>query len=825
MPFSRPSTASHSWQPLRQSTVQTRIVLLITAMLLIAAVAGTAWNYQNHAHAHRLRENYQREKQEFVRQIVDLKATRLQSYVIENTYWDEAVVFLTTRNQEWAKVSLNLPAQNVEAAGLWVFRRDGSAVHTWLAPRQQPPWPDTEMLRAYLPALASRRMMHWFARVNGEIWEMHGATIHPSNDPQHRGEFYGYLIAGRPLNQAYLYEIGKITHCRLWKPHPLPQGTQETKNTFLPTLTAHQEMEWVTLSLPLLDADGNTIGYLNGVAENSLAPAIEQATHQAIALFAVFSLVLFSLTLFVLIRWLSAPIGLLLHALQNHDSARLAPLLSEQTEFGVLARFIAAFFRQERALRESHEELETRVANRTAELAHIAYHDALTQLPNRALFSQRLNNALARHRNTETVLAVLFVDLDDFKVVNDSLGHEAGDGLLCSAAQRMQQCLPAHAVIARLGGDEFAILLENTSDTATCFVAEHIAKVLQNPFSVAGHTLNTSASIGVALGRKGESSSDLLRNADIAMYHAKGNGRSQNHSAYTLFREEMLYQANERLEMEASLRHALYESDTEFRLVFQPIYNLQTRELSGLEALLRWEHPVNGMISPSKFIPLAEETGLIHDLTKWVLCEVGRCEEMLLAQLPTSANPVFISVNFSALCLKTEGIASQILHCLQQNNVSPARFAVEVTESAIAQQSQTLLNTLKELRAAGVRVLMDDFGTGYSSLASLMHLPVDILKVDQAFIGSLEERPETRNILRAIVTLANSLQMEVICEGIERDAQFDIVAQMGSLYGQGFLFGQPLSHAEFAETFPYHLPETIGSDLRAVLLPPLLKVI
>ena len=553
------------------------------------------------------------------------------------------------------------------------------------------------------------------------------------------------------------------------------------------------------ISIPLKNASGKTVAVLQGTADNPFAPTASLATLQAAIVFVLFASSILVLTFTALTRWFNAPIRLLSNALANRDPERLKPLLEESSEFGFIALFISASFRQESEMLGSQEELEGRVADRTAELAHRASHDALTGLPNRAMFSERLEAALKKPHRPEMSLAVLFVDLDDFKIVNDSLGHEVGDGLLCAAAHRMQDCMPSDAIIARFGGDEFAILLDGTSETKMRADAERLAAVMRNPFLVAGHTLCTTASIGVASGCDETLAGNVLRNADIAMYDAKAQLRSRDRSYYSMFDRNMLRKAEERLELEAALRTAMRQGGGDFHLVYQPIYDIQTQSLSGMEALMRWEHPTRGIIPPSHFIPLAEETGLIHEMTEWVLREACRCHIMLQSSLPNVSRPAFVSVNFSAVVLQSEGMAAHILKNLRTLGLSPSHLAVEVTESVIARQSTTVLNVLSELRAAGVRVLMDDFGTGYSSLASLMDLPIDVIKIDRAFVGFLEERPATRSILRAIIALAAALQKGVICEGVERREQCDILAKMGCPYGQGYLFSRPLKRAELVE--------------------------
>jgi diguanylate cyclase (GGDEF)-like protein/PAS domain S-box-containing protein len=428
------------------------------------------------------------------------------------------------------------------------------------------------------------------------------------------------------------------------------------------------------------------------------------------------------------------------------------------------------------------------------ELVHAALHDDLTSLPNRVLFLDRLAQAIAyskRHRHD--LFAVLFLDLDRFKVVNDSLGHVIGDQLLVAIAQRLQTCLRPGDTIARLGGDEFTILLEHIhhASDATA-IAEQIYHALQSPFQFNGHEVFTTASIGIALSAPGyERPEDILRDADTALYRAKEQGKA----CYAVFDSLMYDRAVALLQLETDLRWAIERQ--EFRLHYQPIVSIATGAITGFEALVRWQHPKRGLISPAEFIPVAEETGLIVPIGQWVLQE--SCQQLCQwqAQFPSSA-PLTMSVNLSTKQFSQPDLAQQIDHILQQTGLDPTCLKLEITESGIMQNDQFAALMLKQLKQLRIQLCIDDFGTGYSSLSRLRHFPIDVLKIDRSFVSLMQEK-ENAEVVRAIVTLAQNLGMEVVAEGVETEAQLTQLLHLHCHYGQGYFFSKPLNR-QAAET-------------------------
>ncbi|HVL64180.1 MAG TPA: EAL domain-containing protein [Actinomycetota bacterium] len=431
-------------------------------------------------------------------------------------------------------------------------------------------------------------------------------------------------------------------------------------------------------------------------------------------------------------------------------------------------------------------------------LAHQAFHDALTDLPNRELFRDRVDHALERGRRlSDTAIGVLFMDLDDFKTINDSLGHAAGDRLLVAVAQRLKEQLRGSDTAARLGGDEFALLLEDMKEPKDAeIVAERVLQAMRAPFDVEGQDVYVHPSIGVALGDAAtESADDLLRDADVAMYRAKASGKG----CYTMFEQSMYASLLERLDLEADLRRAV--SRNEFVVYYQPTVKLQTSMISGMEALVRWEHPERGLVFPGDFIHLAEDTGLIVDIGRQVLreaCQKAREWQVEHPNLP----PLTMSVNLSAKQLQHPGLVADVVGAIDDSGLDPACLILEITESVLMQFTDVVSSTLDELKELGVRLAIDDFGTGYSSLARLQRLPVDILKIDRSFIAGLESGSQDWAVARAIIELGQSLRLETVAEGIELAEQLVHLQSLQCDRCQGFYFAKPLD------------PETMGRLLR-----------
>ena len=426
------------------------------------------------------------------------------------------------------------------------------------------------------------------------------------------------------------------------------------------------------------------------------------------------------------------------------------------------------------------------------QLQHRALHDQLTGLPNRQLFMDRLGHALERtQRRRGTKAAVLFMDLDDFKVVNDSLGHRVGDVLLVVVAERLGRCLRSEDTLARFGGDEFVILLEDVENPEDALrVAERITEELRRPFTLEGRELFVAASIVIALGdARAKAPEDLLRDADTAMYRAKEEG-----SGYRVFDAAMYERAMDHLELETDLRSALERE--EFVVHYQPIINLQTGGSWGLEALVRWEHPRRGPLNPSQFMPIAEQSGLVIPLGERVLREACRRTKEWQVAYP-HAPPLTVSVNLSARQLEKLDLADAVEGVLQETQLEANCLCLDVTEGVYVHALEgNMAATLDRLRAMGVKISIDDFGMGYSSLSYLKRLPADALKIDKSFVKGLGEGVEDTAIVRMVIELAHTLGMEVIAEGVEDRGQAALLEEMGCDFVQGYHFSKPLRPEE-----------------------------
>jgi diguanylate cyclase (GGDEF)-like protein len=425
------------------------------------------------------------------------------------------------------------------------------------------------------------------------------------------------------------------------------------------------------------------------------------------------------------------------------------------------------------------------------DLLRVAYHDSLTGLPNRIWLLQRLSQLIERQRQSNSLYAVLFIDLDRFKLINDSLGHVMGDRLLQQVAQRLQGCLRAGDGIARLGGDEFAIVLEHIAGLSEATaMAEKMQQQLSQPFTLDGIEIFSEASIGITInslnGRQYDRPEELLRDADMAMYCAKARGKGR----FEVFDPIMHIRAKEYLELETELRRAI--SHDELSLYYQPIIVTESKQLNSFEALVRWRHPLQGLISPSRFIPLAEETHLVVPLGWWVFEAACRQLHTWQQQFP-EWHQLKININFSIVQLQQLNLVDGIRNALAATGLSGESLKLEITESYLLDNNNTQIETLSQLKDLGIQLCIDDFGTGYSSLSRLHEFPIDILKIDRSFIQRTDLY-SGRNLetIKMIITLAHSLGMDVVAEGVETPEQFKVLQELGCNFVQGYLFSRPL---------------------------------
>jgi diguanylate cyclase (GGDEF)-like protein len=478
------------------------------------------------------------------------------------------------------------------------------------------------------------------------------------------------------------------------------------------------------------------------------------------------------------------------------SSQRIDPglLPDRRDDIGAL---LESFARMTLTIEQQAEELR-RVPARLDELARQAFRDSLTGLANRAVFMDRLGHALFRTERRADYVAVLFLDLDRFKVVNDSLGHAVGDQLLIEVGQRLRACVRPEDTVARLGGDEFGIMLEGlTGVAAATQVAERIAEQFERPFLADGREVFITGSTGIALSPSPQTQPEqLLRHADLAMYQAKNRGEAR----YVVHDGSTNAPSLELLDLEMDLRGAMARN--EFTLHYQPIIDLGTNRIVGLEALIRWTHPRRGLLLPADFIALTEETGLIVPIGEWVLGEACRQARDWEGLAPADTL-LLITVNLSAKQVHQAAVLSEVKDVLRASGLPPDRLVLEITETAMMDDEPTVLDRLTALRAIGVRLALDDFGTGYSALNRLKRVPADVLKIDQSFVAGIDDRPEDKEIVRAVIAVAKSLKLRVVAEGIETERQASRLRAMGCDYGQGFFFARPLP--------PEHIPALLSN--------------
>ncbi len=527
--------------------------------------------------------------------------------------------------------------------------------------------------------------------------------------------------------------------------------------------------------------------------KEKLLAALKENRRQFYLIVSIVAALVLVLLHFVFARTLVRPLGLLMEQIRKIEAQDYSPSALAQTgdELETISRNI-------NQLADTIREREDALLASQKSLEHLSHHDPLTDLPNRRLFMLSLQQAVEDAKGQGAKLAVLFLDLDEFKQVNDTLGHDVGDQLLQAVSLRLAAAVGSSGLLARIGGDEFNILLEHVASAReVAAAAEALLAVFRKPFACAGHELNTSVSIGAAIHPDdGKDAVALIRNADMAMYQAKASGGN----GCRFFRADLAVRVQHRISRIIALKKALLHLD-EFHLLHQPKVSLQTGRAEGMEALLRWQSPSLGFMRPDQFIPLAEETNLIIPLGEWAAEQAFKD----FITLREAGCPIRkISINLSAVQLLHSDVAAMITGAVSRTGILPEQVELEITESCIVVNAQKVLQTLKRLRSMNIDLAIDDFGTGYSSMSYLQKLPVTRLKIDKSFIDHIQNSPENRAIIQAIITVAKTLRLAVTAEGVENEEQLDFLREAGCDEVQGYFYARPLAleaFANFSRTF------------------------
>ncbi|BAZ93075.1 signal transduction protein [Thiohalobacter thiocyanaticus] len=584
---------------------------------------------------------------------------------------------------------------------------------------------------------------------------------------------HGRVVAHTDRSKAGLYLQDRLSRS-LFDDRPEPR-----------LLLANREL--VDTAYPIV-ANGELVGWARvGISQSAITAGLWGITRDGI-LYTLVAILVGSVFAFLMARGLTQGLQRLVVVADGIREGRrdMRAESARQDEIGQLAKnlnqMLDALAQRERDLSAAQ-----------ADVQHLATRDTLTQLPNRLLLMDRLGQAILTAQREHHTLALLVIDLDRFKTINDSLGHHIGDQLIQQVAGRLSNCIGAGDTLARLGGDEFVVVRSEIAQPGEAgHLAQRINEELRQPYWIEGHELNSSCSIGISIyPDDGNDAQTLLRNADTAMYHAKEGGRGD----FEFFSSDMNRRAVQRLKLENELRNALLRD--EFRLLYQPQVDMRSGQVVGAESLIRWHHPEMGIVAPTDFIPVAEDTGLIRDIGAWVLREA--CRQQLrwcAAGLP----PLRIAVNLSVRQVEP-GLVDLVSRVLSDTGLDARYLDLEITESLLMHNLNANIAVLRQVSACGAQISMDDFGTGYSSLSSLKLFPVQTLKIDRSFVRDLVDDQDDANIVRSIVAMAHSLGLRIIAEGVENEDQLGYLRELGCDEYQGYLFSRPVTAAEFQTLF------------------------
>lgn len=733
---------------------------------------------------------------------------------IDWSNWDDLYNYLESRDHEFTKSNFAVHSfQELKVDFTGIYDNEGKTVFAMNAHRdKKAPYLSREEVERVV-AKATRDLPHGQLS-DGIFGYLHilkanySISIRPISDTAASGKPRGWIVFMEYLGQIVQREISRANRREIsWTSFAdfRPAPSVPTLNPKRAVIDDQDPENIIAFSLI-----ADIFGRQGLVIRTDLPRAISQHGEAAIASLLIHTLgvgLLFGVLMLVLINGAALkPLRRLSRQVACIDGhAEGARVDGEgNDEVGFLAKTINAMLAKlegtERKLKEHNENLEQLVAERTKAIEHQSLHDALTGLANRALYLDRLEFALKKARRERKGTAAMFIDLDNFKFVNDSLGHEAGDDLLIQVGEMLVGAVRPGDTVARLGGDEFTLVLENLSSIHCAnLVAERILSSLKGPVTVIGREVFIGASIGIAYVEKGNATvANTIKNADTAMYRAKSQGKFN----YVVFDETMQDQAEERLELGTQLRTALENGEIEAH--YQPLIDLKSGRIIGAEALARWNHPTRGYVPPVQFIPLAEEIGCIFEIGSWMLEKA--CRDAVTWVEMTGIADFCVSVNVSGKQLQRADIVDQVAAVLEATGLPPQNLKLEITESILMEDHRGVVEKMKAIKALGVHLALDDFGTGYSSLSTLRMYPIDTLKIDRTFVDQIEHEQEAYAIIRAIVVMALSMGLTVTAEGIETENQARELHAIGCEIGQGYLFSRPLPAQMFIDkivSLPY----------------------
>lgn len=720
--------------------------------------------------------------------------------------WDDTYQYMQDRNPAFE--SSNLAHGSLEETGLDAIAfisRSGEIVRwaqihgdTNSPSNQAQLWPALQRLGVLSASSGSQR-----SGIHGYVETASGhaiVSIRPIHKSDLSGEGRGWVIFVQVFSNKMLEKIEDAVRLNI-KAKRLQSGSATQPQV---ALNHTQVSGWTTIA----DIGGKPVLRLDADLSNAIVSkghsVMTWMNLQLLGVTGLFAI----LVSFAIVRQVIRPIEIIrgqLKSVENTDPARfrIVRACKEIADLSLGIREMLTridlqkqkLLENEEELRAHNDNLESLVEARTREIEYQAHHDRLTNLPNRWLFGNRVQHAVKLSHRTGKMLAVMFIDLDNFKYVNDTLGHAIGDQLLIEVAARMKSVVREGDTVARLGGDEFTILMESLeTELEAAEIARNVLRSVAQPFMLEGQESFVGASIGIALSSESVMDADqLMKNADLAMYHAKRAGKRR----FTFFSAEMEKEVCDRLLIENALRKAVAEN--QIQIYYQPIVDLQTGRLKGCEALARWDHPELGRISPSTFIPIAEETGLIVPLGHQTL--LTACQQAQIFRQELECPDFVMSVNLSGRQFQSPKLVESVREILASTSLPPECLKLEITESMLMTNREGSIEQMNQLAALGIALALDDFGTGFSSLSTLHSFPIETLKIDQSFIARLSEGEDARAIIEAIIGMANTLDIKVTSEGIESREQESVVRDLGSQLGQGYLYERPLLADDFIAIF------------------------